>query len=333
MRRDGLHSVSLGQFRLPQGMYKTMHKLYPDEKLLAYGLEEKDGMVSYQPRLGRKGYTTFARINCSNTFPPSFSSPVPPPPYRFDMRVLVTGASSRHWPRASAKNCSPTVIAPLALPATSAKFPCDDRRFEAHSIDLGRPRSNSPPIYRTLVATYPALDALVLNAGVGRFGTLEQFSYDQIRALIDLNFTSHVFVARAFLPSLKKGGRMDTWSLWDRKPHSPARAQGSLYCAAKFALRGLAQALRAECARAGVRVTLVNPRHGPVALFSPNWTSGPAQEPDNYILPEDVAEVIVQALTARDGTVLDEINLSPQKKSDRVWRAEEKVTGASCLVF
>ena len=36
-------------------------------------------------------------------------------------------------------------------------------------------------------------------------------------------------------------------------------AQGSLYCAAKFALRGLAQALRAECARAGIRVTLVNP--------------------------------------------------------------------------
>ena len=54
VRRDGLHSVSLGQFRLPQGMYKTMHKLYPDEKLLAYGLEEKDGMVSYRPALAQK---------------------------------------------------------------------------------------------------------------------------------------------------------------------------------------------------------------------------------------------------------------------------------------
>ena len=39
---------------LPQGMYKTMRKLYPDEKLLAYGLEEKDGMVSYRPALAQK---------------------------------------------------------------------------------------------------------------------------------------------------------------------------------------------------------------------------------------------------------------------------------------
>ena len=90
-------------------------------------------------------------------------------------------------------------------------------------------------------------------------------------------------------------------------------AQGSLYCAAKFALRGLAQALRAECARAGIRVTLVNPGMVQSPFFDElDFRPGPAS--DNYILPEDVAEVIVQALTARDGTVLDEINLSPQKK-------------------
>ena len=90
-------------------------------------------------------------------------------------------------------------------------------------------------------------------------------------------------------------------------------AQGSLYCAAKFALRGLAQALRAECARAGIRVTLVNPGMVQSPFFD-ELDFRPGPEPDNYILPEDVAEVIVQALTARDGTVLDEINLSPQKK-------------------
>ena len=49
-----LHSVSIGQFRLPREVYKTMHKLYPDEKLLAYGLQEKDGMVSYHSDLARQ---------------------------------------------------------------------------------------------------------------------------------------------------------------------------------------------------------------------------------------------------------------------------------------
>lgn len=54
VRLDNLHSVSLGQFRLPRDIYKTMYRLYPDEKLLAYGLEEKDGMVSYHSALARQ---------------------------------------------------------------------------------------------------------------------------------------------------------------------------------------------------------------------------------------------------------------------------------------
>ena len=31
-----------------------MHRLYPDEKLLAYGLQERDGMVSYHAELARE---------------------------------------------------------------------------------------------------------------------------------------------------------------------------------------------------------------------------------------------------------------------------------------
>ena len=49
-----LHSVSLGQFRLPKSVYKNMHSLFPDEPLLAWGLEEKAGMVSYRTELARQ---------------------------------------------------------------------------------------------------------------------------------------------------------------------------------------------------------------------------------------------------------------------------------------
>ena len=48
LRTDRLHSVSLGQFRLPQTMYKRMQQLYPDEPLFAWGLAEKDGQISYR---------------------------------------------------------------------------------------------------------------------------------------------------------------------------------------------------------------------------------------------------------------------------------------------
>jgi DNA repair photolyase len=46
-----LHSVSLGPFRLPKGVYKKMSVLYPDEKLFAFALEERGNMVSYHPKI------------------------------------------------------------------------------------------------------------------------------------------------------------------------------------------------------------------------------------------------------------------------------------------
>ena len=226
------------------------------------------------------------------------------------MHVLVTGASSGIG-RAVCERLLASGHCAIGIARDFGKFPCDDHRFEAHAIDLAD-LDQLPEHLQTLVVAHPQIDALVLNAGVGRFGTIEQFSYDQIRALIDLNLTSHVFVARAFLPALKKAGRGHLVFMGSEAALA-GTAQGSLYCAAKFALRGFAQALRAECARSGVCVTLVNPGMVQSPFFDElDFRPGPA--PDNYILPADVAEVIIQALTTRTGTVLDEINLSPQKK-------------------
>lgn len=46
---ESLHSVSLGIFRLPKQNFKTIHELYPEEKILNQSLELKDGMISYSP--------------------------------------------------------------------------------------------------------------------------------------------------------------------------------------------------------------------------------------------------------------------------------------------
>lgn len=47
----GLHSVSLGVFRLPDKFFKKMHNLYPQEKLFAGPLEKNQGMVSYRDEI------------------------------------------------------------------------------------------------------------------------------------------------------------------------------------------------------------------------------------------------------------------------------------------
>ena len=48
---SGLHSVSLGSFRLPKTFFRTMQRLYPEENLFASPLEDTSGVITYQKRL------------------------------------------------------------------------------------------------------------------------------------------------------------------------------------------------------------------------------------------------------------------------------------------
>ena len=123
---------------------------------------------------------------------------------------------------------------------------------------------------------------------------------------------SHMFVARAFLPQLKRAGTGDI-ILMGSEASLRGGQQGSLYCAAKFGLRGFAQSLREECASVNVRIGIVHPGMVRSDFFDGlRFEPGPSHE--NAILPNDVAEAIWTMLSMRPGTVLDELTLSPQKK-------------------
>ena len=45
---DGIHSVSLGSFRLPKTLYQNMLRQYPKEKLFAQPLTEKGGLLTIE---------------------------------------------------------------------------------------------------------------------------------------------------------------------------------------------------------------------------------------------------------------------------------------------
>ena len=164
-------------------------------------------------------------------------------------------------------------------------------------------------------------DGLILNAGFGRFGMLEEFSAAQIRELIDVNLTSQILVAREFLPQMKRRKAGDIVIIGSESALKGGQ-KGSIYCASKFALRGFAQSLREECAAAGVRVALVNPGMVQSEFFS-DQNFRPSSQPGCHLLPEDIARTVMFVLGARGGVDFDEIDLSPQKKVIEWGREEE----------
>jgi NAD(P)-dependent dehydrogenase (short-subunit alcohol dehydrogenase family) len=101
------------------------------------------------------------------------------------------------------------------------------------------------------------VDVLVNNAGYGQTGAIEALSDEDIRAVMETNFFGVLSVTRALIPELRShGGTIVNIS-------SMAGQIGfggmGAYCASKFALEGLSEALADELAPFGVRMLIVEP--------------------------------------------------------------------------
>lgn len=199
----------------------------------------------------------------------------------------------------------------IGLARDFAKSTLASRRFIPVTMDLGDIKA-LPEQLTALAKAHPEVDALINCAGRGHFGSLEEFSYKQIYKLMDLNFTSHAFVCRAFLPQLKQRPHSNIIFMGSEAALTGTQ-KGSIYCASKFALRGFAQALRQECGASGVHVSIVNPGMVKTGFFD-QLGFRPGEDAANYIEPGDVAAAVKMILDSRPGTVIDELNLSPLKK-------------------
>ena len=221
--------------------------------------------------------------------------------------VVVTGASSGIG-KAIAEKLLDEGHTVIGIARNFSKFQPDNQRFHPQSIDLAD-LETLPSQLTALIRTFPSIDGVICNAGRGQFGSLEEFSYTQIHSLMDLNFTSHAYLTRAVLPMLKRRKQGDIIFIGSEAALKGSR-KGSLYCASKFALRGFSQALREECSRSYIKVSLINPGMVQSEFFN-QLNFRPGSQPEQHILPSDIAQVVSFVLSSRVGTVMDEINLTP----------------------
>ena len=102
------------------------------------------------------------------------------------------------------------------------------------------------------------IDVLANIAGAGAYGALEEFTSEQIRANMELNFFAAAELSRELLPQMraqKSGHILNLTSI----AGLVAFPGNGLYNASKFALEGFTEALHHEVKPFGIRVTLVEP--------------------------------------------------------------------------
>jgi NAD(P)-dependent dehydrogenase (short-subunit alcohol dehydrogenase family) len=126
-------------------------------------------------------------------------------------------------------------------------------RVQAVNLDI-----TSPADLDALDGVLPGtLDAVVNNAGIAVGGPIEGLSLDELRRQFEVNVVGQVAVTQAVLPRLRESrGRVVFISSLSGRVSTPMTGA---YNGSKFAIEGIADALRMELRPWGIRVSLVEP--------------------------------------------------------------------------
>ncbi len=143
-------------------------------------------------------------------------------------------------------------------------------------LDVTQPDQIAATIHAA-EARFGGIDVLVNNAGIGYFAAIEEGVDAEVRKMFEVNVFGLTRMTQAVLPGMRKRRRGNIVNL---SSLGGIRGMPSLgqYCATKFAVEGLSEALRQEVEPLGVRVMVVEP-----SGFRTDWAGRSADESSHQI--------------------------------------------------
>ncbi len=229
-------------------------------------------------------------------------------------RALITGAS-RGIGKLSAQQLAAQGVA-VALVARSAQaldqvvqeIEAAGGQAQAYPCDLEDLKSVTPRLQEILTGFGP-VDLLVNNAGMGYTAPIASIPLADWQRVLDLNLTASFLCAQAVLPGMRQLGRGTIINVISIAGKQTFPEWGA-YCASKFGLMGMTQALAQEERSHGIRVMAFCP--GPVNTAL--WDSETVQadfDRSQMLRVEQVADSLVQLALLPPGAVVDEMVLMP----------------------
>ena len=228
-----------------------------------------------------------------------------------DKCVLVTGSSSGIGYEITLKllDLGAKVI---GIARNHDRYKLENKNYTTYKCDVSA-HQKLEILLKQILKKHPQINCFVSNAGYGDFGPLENFSTLQIKNFIATNLTSHMVITKLLLPHFKRIKIGDIIFIGSEAGLLGAK-NGSLYCTAKFGLRGFSEALSKDVANKNIRVSIINPGMIRTDFFE-NLNFEPGNDEENAINIKDVSSTVVYILDLSRNTIVDEINLSPLKKT------------------
>ncbi|MDY7012018.1 MAG: SDR family NAD(P)-dependent oxidoreductase [Cyanobacteriota bacterium] len=179
------------------------------------------------------------------------------------------------------------------------------------ALDVSRADDLAEMADRTL-ERYGRIDSLIAAAGILRPGDgairrLQQMSVAEWDEVLNVNLKGTFLSNRAVLPTMiqqRSGQIVNLSSTSGRKGY----AFDSAYCASKFGVIGMSQALAEEVRSYGVRVQVVLPG----AIETPIWhQNGPIPKPENVLPVERLTDLVLYLVGLPPDTVCLETVIEP----------------------
>lgn len=168
------------------------------------------------------------------------------------------------------------------------------------------------------IAAQRQVRILVNGAGVGYYGLHEELSPAKIKELVRTNLEAPMILTQQLLRHLKKnaGFVINICSV----TAAESNPRGCAYGAAKAGLASFSHSLFDEARKYGVKVAAIFPDMTKTNLYR-NADFREGEEPEAYLLPEEVAAAVEFIVSQREGMVVSDITLKPQIR--RIKRVKE----------
>ncbi|MFN2453015.1 MAG: SDR family oxidoreductase [Pyrinomonadaceae bacterium] len=158
------------------------------------------------------------------------------------------------------------------------------------------------------VDEFGGVDILINNAGIGKFGRLDETAPEDFRAVLETNLFGVFYCCHEAIPEMKRRGGgyiINISSLAGANPHPEMTA----YNASKFALNGLSEALMQEVRHDNIKVSYIMP--GSVNTY---FNDGEPDATNTWELqPADIARVVLDLLHHDERSLPSRVEIRPSK--------------------
>jgi len=231
-----------------------------------------------------------------------------------DKVALVTGASSgigKEVAKRFAKEGALVILTARSLDKlkeVQKEIEKNNGNVESYSMDITN-RNQINETIKNIIKKYNKIDILVNNAGIIKPGSIEEVSYEDFDAHVNVNLLGYFNCIKETVPYMLKEKSGNIVNIITSTVKN-TKARRLAYAASKYGQAGLSNALHEDLKDKGISVVAVYPGKTDTPIHDPYMDQDDPKR-EKMLKPEEVAEVVLEAALMPAENDVKELIINP----------------------